>query len=1061
MGEKSKIIDTFLTFEKCDGPIEKVIADKIKVAFESICSIILDSQLQEVNPLLKKYYVDPSLKNDNARQLYSLLKIDRLISKENKSDDLSALAEDLKKLKNKSSWSKIGNSEDYPKDPHWFPYHVKKIINKIETKEENDTISAEIISMLFMFIRPNEKPNEKAISNDFEIEEREFDVWLNEAIKLFQKHTPNLFNSSVYAYFLGMLLNRYPEAIPYIQESNEDSDVEQTENRDFKKVSISKQFYKRMISLVLINNIECKLSGHIQTDFSSNQTAILEDDDTVIHALSTTLLQRVDTYLLSGCNFQNPLKDWIVKNQRPYNRFRKKLFFVSFAALLYFLRKHERSAEFIESLTDVKYSDIHWSFTDSIFNEPSHAEIDLIQRLRRSFIHDEENILQLFTETENYLKNNQKEEKKIRDRINNACSLQRQKAVRIQKVCSELHNLVYKCDKIDVDFSTFNLDVKKNHPLSSKNDIIVCLKKCEQQHLSQCKNDVYLARDVEKNNIQELKNALEYRNANNSLGISVLEIFRKIEAKIKKMYNEKSQKEVQDHFTEQDLINRLNAFAWKKLEKELDKSACSIPTPITEIEKPPFRLFKNANILVASGQNYEDLCFANNDEYWVCAGAGFASANESRSTDAICNDLITKYLKPACQIDCGGSTSHLDYCSKRFLIFGVTSISLLPQNTRNKVIEWLCKRLNTRINIYERAYQQTMTIMLNILLIQPKLSLEKEICENIIDIVYNRSLYPQQLCILENIKNHPSLNSYLERRMKILSEPRLSEDGRFPSPFCIYLYATKVTHEEKEKKEGKYFTDQKKCGRKTYITLASFAPHNVDDFYKVSVLLNGITWRLVNRDKKNKNTTVDQSVFDILFKTACDFWETYKNEGATDRTLKLTWGTQLLLTSFCNLARDGFFDEIDCWDHKQIFSLALLGDYTQKLYTKGYHDFLDANSLNETKEFFMLSSAMRYTSLLYKASEINKVGPVCLDDEKVQNYASWLTKEKYTRFLILTLRYLTFTDFFEKITPATCKSIYENIPNTVEMCRNPEKFFLPYDEINVKQLNYILSKLSK
>ena len=53
MAAKSRIIDTFLTFEECDGPIEEVISDKIKVAFESMRSIILEAQLREVNQLLK------------------------------------------------------------------------------------------------------------------------------------------------------------------------------------------------------------------------------------------------------------------------------------------------------------------------------------------------------------------------------------------------------------------------------------------------------------------------------------------------------------------------------------------------------------------------------------------------------------------------------------------------------------------------------------------------------------------------------------------------------------------------------------------------------------------------------------------------------------------------------------------------------------------------------------------------------------------------------------------------------------------------------------------------
>lgn len=1054
MEAKSRIIGAFLSLEKCDDPknkdkklpVEKVIADKIKLAFESLRTGILNSHLQEVNQLLKEYYVDPSLKNDDAKQLYSLLKIDRLISKENKSDNFSKLTQELKKLKNKSAWAKMGNSEDYPKEPHWFPYHVKNIIDKIEAKQENDMISAEIISMLFMFVRPNEKE----ISNDFEIKDCEFPAWLEKAIDLFQTHTPNLFNSSVYAYFLGMLLNRHPEAAPHIQEPNEDSDVEQEENRDFQQVPVSKQFYNRLISLIIINNIECKLSGHIQTDFSSNETAILKDEDTVIHALDTTLLQRVGTYLLSGSNFKNPLKDWIVGNQRPYNRFRKKLFFGSFAALLYFLRNHERSAEFIEYLSVGKYSNLRWSFTDSIFNEPSEQEILLLEVLRKSFIHYKKNTLKFFSKTEDYLLANHKEAKTIMNRINTACSL-RKKEERIKKICSELHDIVYLCDEIDVDFSTFDLDVKKNHPLN-KDDIIDCLSKCEQQHIAQCKNDVYLARDVEKGHVLELKNALQYRNANNNLNISILDIFEKVKLKIKNCYYEEKSSNVQNEFTEQDLINKLNVLAWEKLKREL-LPLSSEPTPINKIVG---KLFQDANILISYGSYSNDLYFLNNDEYWVCAGAGFAAKHESASADTICDEIIRNYLKQACNIDCKGSTSHLDYCSKRFLAFGVTSVMLLSQEKRDEVVKLLCGYFNQGVQIKDRPYQQTLAIMLNILLIQPQPSLGSKICKTIVDTIYNRSLYPQQLVLLENIKQQPFLNFYLTHRMQKLIDPKL-EDNRFPSPFCIYLYATKVTYEEKDKKEGMHFTDQKR-GKKTYIIMKSTASYkNVDDFYTISVLLNGITWRLVNRDKKNKNTTVDRSVFETLFETAGNLWKDYQNEGATDQTLKLTWATQLLLTSFCNLAREDFFDETN-WDNEKIFSLAVKGDYTQKLYTKGYHTFLDATSPKEADEFFMLSSAMRYTSLLCKNGNIGKSQFAFLDDDMVLNYTKWLTKERNTRFLLLTLRYLSFTNFFEKITPETWESIKANIKDKNQILDKPKEFFLPYDEIDLNQLKCILSR---
>lgn len=1116
---KSRIIQAFEKFdhtnnnEKSDNqktPIESIIVDKIKDEFESIRSNILKSNLKDVNDILVKYYITPSLKNDDTKQLYSLLKIDFFISDNEKSDDLQELKKALEMVKNKSSWEKVANeealSQNYPESSHWFPYYISQITKKINNEKDVDLIGGEMVSLLFMAMaeRSGQKLDADVhdhIPNDCESKkDDEFPAWFKKSIAIFQTYSPNLFNSAVYAYFLGMLLNRYTEAVSHKKEEmNEDPDPkfkdQQAESKDFTKlkVSVSKQFFNQLLSLVMINEIQFKLSKRIQANFStvSSENSIINP-----HSFDATLLERVETYLLSGSNFKNPIKDWLINNQKPYNDFRRKLWYLCFTATLSLLRKHKNSVEFLKYIGfEESDSEIEWSFMDSIFNNPTEHEFQLLELLRLSFDKERKNTLELFTKTEDAL-NEIKQDNAVKKILKQfqLDYLSSDRTNKIENMISDLHDLVYICDKIDVDFTSFEFNFKKRFS-DYKDCIRFCLQEAEKQHKTACKNDVYLAKDIEKNNIAAIKEALQYRTKKN-VNVAILDIYQKaVDKIISCYYSEGTPADLIKDITEEDLIDKLNKYAFYKLIEDLNdekagkaSSEFSRIDPLTSKEK---QLFQKAEILFHPTSNFKDKNweFCNNDTLWVCAGAGFATKYEDLSPTQIV-DAFTKYLDLFCEVDCKKCDTHLDYCSKRFLAFGVIALLYLPAKKREAVIGALCKALqnlsdeileenpnqenlsdeilkekpnqeNPSDKIKKRPNQQTLTILLNLLIVQPHLRLNGKTCRPIIESIYNRTLYPQQLFILNNIKRHPFLNSFLTDKMSMLEDPKL-EKGNFPSPFCIYLYAAKSMFEEEERAgDGTYFKKQteKVNGKKTIriITNSEISIENTDDFYKAIVLLNGYSWQLANRLHKTKTMTIDRSVFDLFFEKCAYFWDTYENEGATNRKLKLTWATQLLITSFCNLVREGFLSEAG-WDHTRIFSLSVMGDYTQKLYTQGYQNFLKAKSIKEADDFFILSSAMRYTSLLCKNCNIGERKFTFPDNNMIKNYVTWLTKEKNQRFLILTLRYLTFTDFFEKITSDDWNSIMEKITEKEKLLENPKLLFLPYDEITIEQLKYILKK---
>jgi hypothetical protein len=310
------------------------------------------------------------------------------------------------------------------------------------------------------------------------------------------------------------------------------------------------------------------------------------------------------------------------------------------------------------------------------------------------------------------------------------------------------------------------------------------------------------------------------------------------------------------------------------------------------------------------------------------------------------------------------------------------------------------------------------------------------------------------------MKSDPFLHALLSKYSDAVTSPKLEDNG-FPSPFAIYLIATNEALKEKERVSNKRFISIQKDNKELIHLVKELDLENLHNFFETVLILNGITWRLVNRNK-NKSTCVDNSIFKTLLEECTNFWDKIQNNIVSNDLLKLTWATQLLLVSFCNILR-AYKDEQNNFneDYQKLMSIAAHADHTQKLHSNGYKAFLEGDS---SSEFFMISGAMRYTSLFYEQIDEDKRNKISflLSDEMIKNYSIWLAEEKHPRFFWLTYRFLSFTNFFEqesKISDKLSDQIMKNM--TMITPRERKNYFLSYDNMTDLSVKDILKTFSK
>ena len=1029
---KSIIMEFFPKLKEIDtsNDLPLNIAKAIKKDFKNS---ILDStkgDLPRLNEVLYEKYVT-LLPEEDRKSIKASLATEREF------DEISSLETELETIKNISNWKKLYQKTDFYEPLSKYIGAIIKIIN--ENPNDCDDFSNKSIAIAgkIMQIFYTSSKYEPA-------EQYKCSKYLETAMDIFKRTIPNLYNSCIYTYFFTKCL------------------ISDIKSEDI-KVAVFKPLFDQFTTLAIVDTIQDKLSKCIQSDLMWETDSTIKEADkyNVYPSIFDpdkikNQFARVNTYFGPESNMHTPISDWIGKNSKINGEksesddvFRRKIFYACFACLLWMIRKAD-SKHLADFYTKKAPCNIEWAFADSVFKDPTDDEKEILELLRRSFIRKK---LDLFNITEQAILGDNGILKPLKKAYAG-----KQK----DQIFFELNNIVKTFEKINVDFKTFGINFQRDK-LDTEDNVIAYLKRCEEEHIEFCKNDVYLSQDVKRGNMTSIKNALQYR-ASNKLNISILDIYQKIEDRITEKYFDPSLKEViRKEYTEQDLIDKLNDFAWQKFSTFLHYSDANLSEEVCVF-------FEQLGILTRKKKDdlkIDNIEFCSDCEYYVCSGVGFSnekqrevcfSNEKQRESDKVkqISDGIIKWLKKILDEEKKRNSekikSHLDLYSKHFLEFSITALVNLPKILRNKVIIELCNYEKMNISAENRTLQQTLILMLNLLLIDStRLGLNGDTSTMIIDRIYNRGLFPQQLFILNNIKNHPLMSYYLDEKTEKLSNPKL-DNNEFPSPFYIYLYAAKKAYEDnerREKGEDSYF----KIYNQKYNLNKDIK--NIDDFYNTAVVLNGISWRLVN---ENNEPQVDEDVFNTLFEV-CEKKCPDKDKAVTEETLRWTWGVLLLFTSFSNFSRNNL---LSVKLSKDKIPLAVKADYTQRKHTLGYQDFLNANDKAEVlPEFFMMSSAIRYTSLFFASEKENAYAMVKDDayaiDNMVKDYFDWVCKEKKPRFLVLMLRYLTFTNFFEKIDNKDKEKIKNKLTEIkfIDMINDPEKHFLAYDNITKKQLEVI------
>lgn len=605
-----------------------------------------------------------------------------------------------------------------------------------------------------------------------------------------------------------------------------------------------------------------------------------------------------------------------------------------------------------------------------------------------------------------------------------------------QKIAPKLTELVKACDNIEVDFSTVSIPSNLQMNDNCQKFILNLLIAFESKYLKFLRDDFYYLKDFKEKNYEVLKDSLRFRANKNPFDVSSFDIYKNTVYKIEDSYSS-NKSEITRNCNERDLIQELNQYAYDLLKEEL--SLGSSPKLPSHRE-----FFVSCNILNEEG------AFLTREEQMACAAIGYIEGKEG--ADASCEKIKETLLTVQnhyCS-SCLSETDHLNWIPKEFLAFGTIAVLALPPLKKAAAIQLLCEKAKTITIAKDRIQQTALIVLLNYLLIQPKARIDSSTQEKVLDCILRRSLYPDQLGTIGRIQTQPYLKSFLEEKKAALQNPRLV-NGKFPSPFYMYLYANDFARKENENRKAPKYLYKKE----NQITLVeNFDLSNINNFYEICVLLQGVTWRLYKIDTPtNKKKDFSKALFSSLIESCVKYWEDpkpFKTEASED-LLKLTWASQLLLTSVSNLIReDHFINPREAFDPKKLVKIALLADFTQRRFNEEYCKVL--NNDGSKPDFWLISGTHRYISSIYDRYHRFELKLFEENAEAIEFYESVLTWEKSMgnhRFYILIHRLLSFSDFFEQ----TKKEF--PITNIGITLQNYKSTFLEYDNIR----SYLEKKL--
>ena len=1036
--------NSFDSTEKNAEKIADKIANEVKQAYDAIYNRAISSQISIINAFLKENYItyigediqktslkiqgdDKETSKNNFYYHYDELMVECFDAQDNFVDLANALQSLTCKTKlkkelqnNQTIFSKklIDNARSNPVETnHWFPKSINEILKKLN-KNEFD-IHKIIIYMIYM-----------AISN------KEFYTgWFQLAVLAFRAHTPNCWNNCVYCYYL---INHHNLIIYYKSK--------QKSEKIYWRSHCSNA-YAAVMNLSVINLIS---STFIQND-SSNFFDI--NFDTIVF---------FDNYFGNGNAFKSTFRQFIYstqngkcKNRIPRELFMKKIFHVGLVAFLTFLygkyidwQTKKDVAGFIETIEPhIKSAKFKWSLAVNCLCQPSPEEVLLLNALEKALtVHNDKQLLRLFPKTEKAVKEKAQNVKELISKVKKIRKAEQSEKKRQRALFEVIKKLVYECDEIEVDFSALHFSTNFKHNYDDGEYIIHFLNAYECCYLDFLRKDVYYIHEVENKNYESIRNSLKYRARN--LNASIFDVYKNIVTAIESYYFS-AQCSDKNLYTERDFLYALNTYAWCKLKTNLniylDNNNPADNTYSCDLIKSS-KLFVACNIL-------DNNCdFISEEEFLACAAMGVVEGYEHYNPEDVTNLLLMLLEKYCLQSDLSNS-SHLELFSKPFVTFGAICILGLSHSYKKIVITRLCQEANKVVLAKNRKAQQTLIVLLNTLIIQPKVRLDSETSEKLLNTIFNRVLYPHQMLSIGRIEQHPFLKSILHKHKEMLSSPKITGNSLFPSPFYMYLYANEYAAIEKNKK------DSNNCLRfkNEHVMLnRDFQFASVSDFYHSTILLEGVSWKITNTDiLGNKQIIFDKEIFIQMTKICYNHWAEIDTSVATNNLLMLTWGSHLLLTAFCNLARENKFLSIDDeWDYEKLLVIAVNADLIQRTFNEGYQQFLErsvedsSNSSSNVPEFWLISGALRYSSLLQTAKKRPKnIHFFGKESPDVKRYCEILQAEKKLesnyRFFMLLSRLLSYTNFFEVIDEE-----YNDInPKSNDLPDNITDLFLAYDNI--------------
>ena len=1051
----SKLLKTYYnSIDSTEENVEKIaikIAEEVKQKYITMYGKVIGRQISTINSFIEEAYItciaediketskkiwgaaieskQASEKNYHYYIHYDALVVENIESKDNFVDLSKALQcincnrNYIKELQREpANLSKnIVNiaSNDYPVDKnYWFSKRINDIVKKLNKNEFN--IHEIIIYIISMAIA------DKVF----------YKGWLQSAIEIFRKHIPYCWNNCVYSLYL---IDKYALLDRGIKKQDEST----------RTCVQCKKAYALIMHLSITDYIS---SFFIKSKDSSSYK--IDDYNT---------FKSIDNYFGKGDNFKGVFKDFIYytkddkcKNRIPNSLFLKKIYYVGLVSLLSYLYTqytnrvtNKKATKFITSIDPtIDSSKFRWSIAIDFLEEPSLEERLFLHSLEEALTVQNNNPqLLLFTETEIAIRSEPQSDKVI-NIISQVAKAKKQHLGKTlqKKINPLLTELVLECDGIVVDFSSLDFIRNFKHDLSKCEYVIRCLNAYEICYLDFLRKDVYYAHEVENKNYESIRNSLKYRARN--LNASIFDVYKNIVTAIESYYFS-AQCSDKNLYTERDFLYALNTYAWCKLKTNLniylDNNNPADNTYSCDLIKSS-KLFVACNIL-------DNNCdFISEEELLACAAMGFVEGYEHYNPEDVTNLLLMLLEKYCLQSDLSNS-SHLELFSKPFVTFGAICILGLSHSYKKIVITRLCQEANKVVLAKNRKAQQTLIILLNTLIIQPKVRLDSETSEKLLNTIFNRVLYPHQMLSIGRIEQHPFLKSILHNHKAMLDSPKVVEDC-FPSPFFMYLFANEyAANAKKETTSDKYcliFKNEHIVWNKKFTLLS------VADFYRSAILLEGVSWRITNTDVLgNKKIIFDKEVIIQMVNICYNHWAEIDTSVATDDLLMLTWGSHLLLTAFCNLSRENKFLSInDGWDHEKLLVIAINADMTQRIYNDGYQHFLKypSDHSSETSpsvpEFWLISGGLRYSSLLQTAPK--RPENIQFFKEKsryVTQYCEILRTEKKSennyRFFMLLSRLLSYTNFFEVIDEE-----YNDInPKSNDLPNNITDLFLAYDNI--------------